>query len=579
MSITPKYDAKVKAILDDLKPGEHTCELSGKKWDMSEEEIGWYKKLNVPPSKLHPRTRWYATSGFFVENQWWWNKHAETGEPVLTGVHPATGLRVLPDEEWFDKDFSEKGTDYQTDQPFFDQFRKLQLAVPTNATRNFQKVENSIAMGSGKCVNSYFVCASEAKNSFFTLTSIELEGTCMAVWSDSATDCFMLSDSSEVHSSKFVIDSYQVLNSQFVCLCKDVADCFFVTNQSHKRFMWKDEQLTEEEYKKRLAEIDFSCRSKMEELAKEFYDYLNTKAVWPERTVINSPDCTGEYLIDCNNLKHSFGCVKSYDSFWVSHIYNQSNNDAFCSGLAWGCDYCYQSSDLGKCSKIKFGNHLVSCLEMEYCTNCYNCEFCFGCVGLNHKKYHIFNKEYSEEEYWTRVDELKCAMLERGEYGDFFPLEFAPGYYKQGGPTLYMMAEPEELEAMGALQFDPESEGAVGIDLDKATDPIASSEVPDCFPEDANEWVGKPILDESINRRYSFIQPEIDYYKKHQLPLPTTHFTRRVQNLSWLMNAAKFEQRECGKCNKSIEVAMNKTFPDRIVYCMDCYFKFSEERG
>ena len=38
-SKTPKYDAKVKEILDATKPGERTCELSGQKWDMSEEEI------------------------------------------------------------------------------------------------------------------------------------------------------------------------------------------------------------------------------------------------------------------------------------------------------------------------------------------------------------------------------------------------------------------------------------------------------------------------------------------------------------------------------------------------------------
>ncbi|MBU1758444.1 hypothetical protein KKG31_04785 [Patescibacteria group bacterium] len=31
--------------------------------------------------------------------------------------------------------------------------------------------------------------------------------------------------------------------------------------------------------------------------------------------------------------------------------------------------------------------------------DCIGCEFCFGCVGLRNKKYHIFNKEYSYEEY------------------------------------------------------------------------------------------------------------------------------------------------------------------------------------
>ena len=40
MSKTPNYDAKVKTILDTLEPGERTCELTGEKWEMTEEEIG-----------------------------------------------------------------------------------------------------------------------------------------------------------------------------------------------------------------------------------------------------------------------------------------------------------------------------------------------------------------------------------------------------------------------------------------------------------------------------------------------------------------------------------------------------------
>src|SRR3990167_1600338 len=113
MSHTPNYDAKIKAILDNLEPSERTCELTGEKWMMTEEEIGWYKKFNVPFSKRAPLTRWWTMTGWFTSYQWWWNKHAETGKPILTFIHPATGLRVLPDKEWFDRDFIEKGRPLQ----------------------------------------------------------------------------------------------------------------------------------------------------------------------------------------------------------------------------------------------------------------------------------------------------------------------------------------------------------------------------------------------------------------------------------------------------------------------------------
>ena len=62
--------------------------------------------------------------------------------------------------------------------------------------------------------------------------------------------------------------------------------------------------------------------------------------------------------------------------------------------------------------------------------DCYDCENCFGCLGLRKKKFHIYNRSYSEEAYWKRVDEIKCAMLDRGEYGMFFPAEISQGGYQ-----------------------------------------------------------------------------------------------------------------------------------------------------
>ncbi len=70
MSKTPNFNLKIKAVLDATKPGERVCALTGEKWMMTEEEIGWYKKFHVPPSKYRPLTRWWICSGFFLAGQW-----------------------------------------------------------------------------------------------------------------------------------------------------------------------------------------------------------------------------------------------------------------------------------------------------------------------------------------------------------------------------------------------------------------------------------------------------------------------------------------------------------------------------
>src|SRR3989338_11485568 len=84
-------------------------------------------------------------------------------------------------------------------------------------------------------------------------------------------------------------------------------------------------------------------------------------------------------------------------------------------------------------------------LEMEYCVECNNCEYCFGCVGLKNKKYCIFNKQYSADEYWKLVDDIKSAMLKNKEYGEFFPLNYRPFNYSDSNASIYFPLSKQEI--------------------------------------------------------------------------------------------------------------------------------------
>ncbi|MFH1404948.1 MAG: hypothetical protein ABIH21_02505 [Patescibacteria group bacterium] len=577
MSKTPNFDIKVKTILDATKPGERICKLTGEQWQMSEEEISWFERFNVPPSSVSPYTRWKLAIGQYVGYQWWWHKHPKTGKPIVSTTHPATGLKVLPDEEWYAEDFSDQGRDYDPQASFFDQFRKLQLDVPMTATRNFVETHNSIAAVSSGAVNSFFTLGGINKNDLFTINS-ESENSCMINWCHGIQEGYMIGDCDKTFRSKYIFDSAEINNCNFVFNSFDLENCFFASNQTHQKYLWYDKHVSKEEYEKNISKVDLSCRGSLKEWEEKFIAWLSKDVIWPEALLVNSPGCTGEYIVNCLNLKNSYACAWSArDCYFVIHCYNKTENCAFLIGAAT-CSNLYYSVSCNECTNTKFSSYMNQCVDCEYSMNCVNCEYCFGCAGLNRKKFHIFNKEYSETDYWQRVDELKCAMLERGEYGEFFPLKFSPSYQPYGGIPMYLHADDEELKKLGSFEFDPESLDAIGENLAHAQNPTPTSQLPECLSDGIDEWIGKPMLDEKHGRKFAFLKPEVDFYKKHKLPLPQEHFIHRLLHLNHFSNGAVFEDAKCAKCSKDIRVAKNKIIKDRTFYCLDCYYEFKTNR-
>lgn len=578
MSKTSNYDSKIKTILDATQPGERTCVLTGDKWQMTEEEIGWYKKFNVPPSSRAPLTRMRILSGFMNGYQWWWHKHAETGKPVLSYVHPSSGLKVLPDQEWFTKDFSSETIDYDSAQPFFGQFRKLQEKIPLKAANNTVEPEHSMALGSKGDIDSYFVAdGGRNRECFFNLFSAMGERSAEIHNVLQAVDSYHVNDAFNVHRSQYASDLRALSNSAFAFIATDCSDCFGAAIRKHKKNLFFNEQLTEEEYTKRRAAIDLGRRSVVEEWKKKFYDFLSKDIVWPQNMNFNAEGCEGEYLVGARDARFCFACVnKPINLYYVAFTAAEVRDSAFTLSASDATD-CYQCVFAERSSNCVFSYSVIGCQNMEYCFECKECENCFGCVGLQQKKFHIFNQPYSEDDYWKQVDELKCAMLERGEYGEFFPLNFSPVYFLQSASAMYWLSGGNEAKQLGAAVYDPSSADAIGegrVDTDKAR---SSNEIPDSIDEVGDDWCGVPIRDEVLGRYFTFLKPEIALYKQLRIAPPNKHFIRRMSDMIREANSAVFIDSTCDKCGKKMMISVNKTFPERKIYCIECFNKYFEE--
>lgn len=302
-------------------------------------------------------------------------------------------------------------------------------------------------------------------------------------------------------------------------------------------------------------------------------------AVWPENFNVKDENCIGEYLVGAVNCDHVYMApAGAKDNYWCGFALGNSQQNAFCCGPV-DSQQCYYTGATGfahGCYATSFCSRVMNC---EYCIQCYDCENCFGCVGLRKKKFCILNKQYDETTYWQKVDEIKCQMLDAGEYGEYLPASFSPSYFPESGAIMFYGADPKDGEMFGGNMFDPSSEGAYGDESTNASKERQTTDVPDSIDELTDDWVGVPIQDSAINRRFTMIKPEVEFYKKMRIAPPDKHFTRRVRDLYWAANIGVFEPHACAKCNRNMTVAHNRKYPERRIYCKTCYLRYLEEHG
>ncbi len=144
----------------------------------------------------------------------------------------------------------------------------------------------------------------------------------------------------------------------------------------------------------------------------EKYELLKKSIPVPATITFQSVDCEyGDILYNSKNCYHCF--ISSYleDGIYTSNGF-WSNKVVDCTFVAES-EKCYQCIDSTKCHNCTYLMDCNSCTGCHFSAMLNACADCFGCVGLTHKKYCIFNKQYTKEEYFKKVEELRKQNPEK----------------------------------------------------------------------------------------------------------------------------------------------------------------------
>jgi len=564
------------------------CQNCKQNFTIEPDDFAFYEKIKVPPPTWCPECRMMRRLAFRNERMIRKRTCDLCGKSFIGMFPQKVKFPVYCyDCWWSDKwDPFKGGTEYDFNRSFFEQFQELRSRVPRPGVNNGGKT--------GKIINSpYINCAGDMKNCYLVFGAQEDENCmyshflnycneCVDILYGSRSErCYECFDIEQCYNVKYSQSSFNCRDSFFLYDCKNCSDCVGCIGLRNQKYRIFNNYYPKEEYFKKLKELNFNSKKAVFEFADKFYNSeifkKHPRKVYHGQLVKNS---TGDYINECDNSVNCF--------------YGKNLKD--CKNVFWGENMkdCWDYFAFGdtdelayECVSGGYGNYNCKFSEaswtanrnIEYCANCFNCENVFGCISLRKQKYCILNKPYSENDYKDIVNKIKNNMLERGEYGEFFPLEISPFAYHDSVAQEHFPLIKEQVMEKKYVWYEPE-ERAPKITLNSDLLPDSILDVEDGI---INEIIGckhAGKCEHQCTIGFKITSEELAFYKSQQIPLPTLCFQCRHAARVALRNPLKLWHRQCmcdkpnhghtGRCFNEFETSYSPDRPE-IIYCENCY--------
>jgi hypothetical protein len=510
-----------------MQPETKQCQNCKNDFTIESEDFAFYEKIDVPAPTFCWECRMQRRMSWRNERNFHRRTCAATNKPILSAFSEDSGVTVYERDYWWSDDWDAKnyGRDYDFSRPFFEQFQELLKSVPLPNLFNERSANSPYTNHCGESKDCYMLFACwENENVMYTEKALRNKDSLDIHVARENEQTYQLIGSDNNYNSAFLFNSNSCTDSYFLYDCKGCQNCFMSANLRNASYVFRGEQLTKEEYKQKMDEIDMGSFRVVEELKKEFV-ITKQNAVHKYANLVNSHNCTGDNL---RNSKNSFYCFDNSDLEDCSYNTNGFDmKDTFDTYGAGICERMYEVMDSGDQTNNFIGT--VFCWNghnVYYSYACHGSDNIFGCIGIQKGKYFILNKQYSKEEYEEMLPKIKKHMNDmpyidsKGReyrYGEFFPSEISPfGYNETIAGEYYPKTKQEALDQGLNWRDKNKNEYPVTMKTEDIPDNIA--DVNDDIVDQIIECTDKDTI--YSPGAFKITHQELQFYRKMNLPLP-----------------------------------------------------------
>ena len=568
-----------------------TCTISGQPFAIFQSDLDFYEKISptfngqkfqIPTPTLCPEERQRRRLSFRNERKLY-RRQCDASKKSIISIYSPDKLYKVYDQKIRrsdSRDPMDYGMDFDFNKTFTENFRELMVQVPRSSVHTNNNHNSEYTNHTGDMKDSYlsFACRNSDNTSF-------------SRWAHNCNFCYEWYELLDCQNCYECIWCKRWFNLEYCTNCQDCSYCIGCDWLTNKQYCIFNKQYTKEEY------IHHNNT-----LQKHYYKKLIQ--VWSD--ISNCEQCFWDILDNWSNLHFCYNINSAKDckyaingSLWVIDTYDWY-------GVWYTWELWYEIVDTG----LQSNNTLFTLVchwwsRNYYVQLCYNCSDLFWCIWLRNKSYCIFNQQYTKEDYEIQVAKLIAHMQTTGEWWEFFHPSLSPfgynetvaqEYYYTSSPSLLLSEKGDhknESPSLSGEGFGVRFEDLKIFWYKRSTynsDPSLPEWVQtisrnNYSDEQWNDLLSQDNLETQVflcsvsGRPYRLQKAEIEFYRKHHLPIPDKHPDIRHEERMKLRPGRTLFLRSCDCCHKEmLSVYAPKEVPlgddenhEWKVYCEQCY--------
>ena len=531
-------------------------------------DFEFYKKMKVPAPANCPQCRFQWRAVWRNEMYLYSRKCELCDKSIVAMYHPKSPYTVYCQDCWLsDKwDPATYAQDYDPARPFFDQMEELLKKVPKAGTYISSdigyNVNSEYANFGGGLKDSYFAfnCSPEVENCSYSRGLGYCRDVFDGYYANKIEGGYEVINAHSSANVAFCQNINDCLDSWYMYGCSGCQNCFGCVNLRHKSYYFLNQELSKEDYEKKVKEIRGNY-VKMEAFKKDFNE-LVLKLPHRENNNLKSLKSSGEYIFESKNCQNSFEISFCEDS---RHLFSVKEAKDCYDLLGHGRrgELLLEGVAVGTSQNVIGSWWVVTSRDILYSFGLRTSENCFGCDSLRNARYCILNKQYSEEEYKKITGKIISELKEKNLFGLYFPPSISLFAYNETVAQDNFPLIKEEALKIGYKWQD-------NLQITKGKETIKFSAISDDIKDIDDSIIKEVFACEACGRNYKLTQNEFIFYKKMFLPIPRKCFYCRHADRVRKRGPIDTYDRRCAKCEKAIKTIYAPDRPE-IVYCEQCY--------